>query len=92
MKTPTVEELKHGDERLWKTDLPTVSLAEYSALRCLPKWLAAALRTECPIEQHMRHGRSTIRSTQAEYEAHVDGHRKTATDWDALVTKIKGAV
>lgn len=69
---------------------PPISLTAYAAERQLKPWLLAALRTKCPIEQHMRHGHTKANdgAAQAEYVAHTDGHAKTAAEWDELAHEI----
>ncbi len=65
---------------------PVISLKAYAELRRAEHWLIAALRTECPIEQHMKHGRKN--EHHAEYLAHTDAHGKTAAEWDKLAHAI----
>ena len=69
---------------------PPVSLQAFADARALPHWQRAALRTKCPIEQHMRHGRGASKdgSAQNAYLAHTDRHELPAGEWEALLREI----
>lgn len=68
-----------------------INLAQYAQQKQLPHWLLAALRTRCPIEQHMRHGRVVIEDglAQESYETHTGAHEKPIAEWEQLVHEIR---
>lgn len=68
-----------------------ISLAQYALQKQLPHWLLAALRTRCPIEQHMRHGRVVTEDglAQEAYEAHTNAYTNSVGIWDLWAEQIR---